>query len=182
MIRTMKSGLPLVLAGGLLWAGGVQSANIAQRTAMVCVPDESRYLIAFGDRDPGERAASGVRSRFGRWLFSGERSIGSSEIRFLWVPEGSSGPTLKVHTTQTHHILVDVRSQGRDSVVAVSSASDPLTVVGWLFSINFKLEQVMAASVHSNRGGLKSESMSLSCSFESKTPETELPAPGNNIG
>ena len=52
--------------------------------------------------------------------------------------------------------------------VAASSASDILTAVGWMFSINFKLEQVMASSVRSNAAGLKSQAVRLSCNFDSE--------------
>lgn len=182
LIPLLKPGILLVLAGGLSWASGVRGADIEQRTAMVCVPDESRQLTAFGNRPDNEGPSSNARSRFGQWLFSANPSTHPSTIRFLWIPSGASGPTLKVHTTQTHHVLVNVRSQGRDSVVAVSSASDPFTVIGWLFSINFKLEQIVAASVQSNSAGSRSESVRFSCRFENRTPEIEAPAAGKGVG
>ena len=105
-----------------------------------------------------------------------------AEIRFLWIPQGASGPALRIHSTQAHHFLVDVRAQSRDSVVAVSSASDPFNIVSWVFSINFAAERVMAASVGSNPAGLRGLAVRLSCSFEDPAPRAAPPAPGSSIG
>lgn len=177
-----RSAIRTVVAAGLLWAGAAPGANIGERTAMTCVPDETRDLTAFGKPANREGVADSARSRFGQWLFEGRQPRGSSEIRFLWIPEGASGPKLRVHTSDTHHVLVNVRAQDRHSVIAVSAASDPLTLVGWLFSINFEREQVMAASVRSNLAGSTSESVRFACSFDSMTPAADTPTPGNQIG
>jgi len=172
-----------MLAAGFLFAASARSADIGQRTTMICVPEEARQLVSFGERAGWDETSKGrVRSSFGRWLFSNNHPTSSSTIRFQWLPEGSSGPALKIHTSRTHHVLVNVRSQGRDSVVVVSSASDPLSLVGWLFSINFKQERVMAASVQSNAGGAKSMAVRLSCNFENPAPEVDMPVAGNSIG
>lgn len=153
---------------------------------MVCVFDQIESLSSVEHSKAEDAASRGkageIRSRFGQWLFSNNQDYGSDKIRFLWIPETSTGPSLKVHTSRTHHVLVEVRSQGRDSIVAVSSASDPLSVVGWLFSINFKLERIMAAMVQSNAAGLQSQAVHLSCNFTDKAPEASPPTMGNSIG
>lgn len=172
----------LLTVVSLSWSGYAQGADIERRTTMVCVVDQSKGFTALEGRSVGEAAQSATRSRFGQWLFSNNQDYGSDKIRFLWIPETSTGPSLKVHTSRTHHVLVEVRSQGRDSIVAVSSASDPLSVVGWLFSINFKLERITAAMVQSNAAGLQSQAVQLSCNFEDKTPQAIPPAMGNSIG
>lgn len=177
-----RSAIRTVVAAGLLWAGAAPGANIRERTAMTCVPDETRDVTAFGKPANREGAADSARARFGQWLFEGSQPRGSSKVRLLWIPEGASGPKLRVHTSDTHHVLVDVRAQDRHSVIAVSAASDPLTLVGWLFSINFAREQVMAASVRSNVAGSTSESVRFACSFDSMTPAADTPTPGNQIG
>jgi len=180
--RLARSAIAAVAAAGLLWAAAAPGANIGERTAMTCVPEKTLDLGAFGAPAEGEGPADSTRARFGQWLFNSGQPRGSSEIRFLWIPQGASGPRLRVHTSDTHHVLVDVRAQDRHSVIAVSAASDPLTLVGWLFSINFEREQVMAASVQSNAAGSRSESVRFSCSFDSRTPAVDTPAPGNRIG
>lgn len=73
-------------------------------------------------------------------------------------------------------------SQTRDNVLAASSASDILTSVGWMFTINFKLEQVMASSVRTNAAGMKSQAVRPSCSFDNETPEVEAPGEDDATG
>lgn len=150
----------------------------------MCVFAETRSLEVFGpaDQAPDAGRSDGVRNRFGQWMLSGGDDYGAAEIRFLWIPESPKGARLEVHSTRRPHALVQVRSQDRDSIVAVSAASDPLTMAGWLFSINFRLEQVLAALVRSNGAGMQSQALRLSCSFEDKTPEVSPPASDNDIG
>jgi len=170
-----------------LWAAGhARAADIERTVAIVCVTDQSRSITVLSD--PGGPVTidadqpDATRSRFGHWVLSGNPDSSSSEIRFLWRPGAAHGSRLNVHTTQTHHVLTEVRSEDRHSVVAVSSASDPLSIIGWLFSINFKLEQVLAASVRSNGGGLQSRAVQLACTFEDRTPSVSPPSSGSGIG
>jgi hypothetical protein len=172
---------PLILTVALLWAGSIQAADIKKRTAIICVFDETRSLTSFQANTDGDGKADKVRSWFTQWLFADNESSRSSKIRFLWAPEDKSGP-LKISSKDTHHVLVKLMSLTRDSVVASSSASDILTAVGWLFSINFKLEQVMATSVRSNAAGMKGQTVRLSCNFTNDTPEVEVPETGSGIG
>lgn len=176
-----KRGLTLFLTTVLWWAGAAQGADINQRTAIICVFDETRSLTTFGD-DTDSRKSDKVRSWFTQWLFSDDSSSRSARIRFLWVPETPSGPRLKIDSKDTHHVLVRLMSQTTDSVLAASSASDILSAVGWLFTINFKLEQVMASSVRTNAAGMKSQAVRLSCSFDNETPEVEAPEEGGGTG
>lgn len=182
-VPTSIRALALVL--GAMGSNAINGADIDRRTAMVCVFDEAKSLVLSGaesDKHPGKNKPDEIRSRFGRWLLSGNRDHGSSRIRFLWIPDADTGPELKVHASHTRHVLVQVRSQGPNSLVAVSSASDPFSVAGWLFSINFDLEQVLAAAVTSNPAGLESRAVKLSCSFNDKTPSVDPPAAGNSVG
>lgn len=170
-----NTGSAVALAAALLWTGAAAAGDITKRTAIVCVFAETESLTAFGD-DTGGGKSGKVRSWFTQWLFSDDSSSRSAKIRFLWIPESPSGPRLRIDSKDTHHVLVRLMSQTRDSLVAASSASDILTAVGWMFTINFKLEQVMASSVRSNAAGLKSQAVRLSCSFDSRTPGIEAPA------
>lgn len=176
-----KFGLMPVLIAVSLWGGPVQAANINQRTAIVCVFEESRSLTAFGGYAEGGKSGK-IRSWFTQWLFSDDESSRSSKIRFLWIPESPTGPKLSIESKETHHVLVRLMSLTRDSLLATSSASDVLTAVGWLFSINFKLEQVMASSVRSNAAGLKSQAVRLSCTFDNDIPQVDQPASGSDLG
>lgn len=176
-----KSGLMLVLIAALMWAGSIRAADIKQRTAIVCVFEESRSLTSFDSYSDSGKPGK-IRSYFTQWLFSDDESSRSSEIRFLWTPESPNGPRLNIESRETHHVLIRLMSQTRDSLLATSSASDVLTAVGWLFSINFKLEQVMASSVRSNPAGMKSQAVKLSCTFDNETPQVDKPASGSDLG
>lgn len=178
----MQKSIPaVVLIAGLLWAGAASCADVKQPTAIVCVFDQTKSLTSFDDYTGGEKSSK-VRSWFTRWLFSDNNSSKSQKIRFLWTPKSPSGPSLKIKSKDTNHVLVRLMSQTRDSVVAASSASDILTAVGWLFSINFKLEQVMATSVRSNAAGMKSEAVRLSCSFSNEGPQVDKPGKDKDLG
>jgi len=172
----------LVLIASLVWAGPIRAADIKQRTAIVCVFEETRSLTSFDGYAAGAGKPGKVRSWFTQWLFSDDESSRSSKIRFLWAPESPKGPRLSIESKETHHVLVRLMSQTNDSLLAASSASDILTAVGWLFSINFKLEQVMASSVRSNSAGLKSQAVRLSCTFDDQTPQVDQPASGSDLG
>lgn len=176
----------IMLAVSLSWSASAQSADIGRRTTIACVTERTEALTSVTGRSD-ERSANTsnpgrIRSRFGQWLLSRNQDQRSSPIRFLWRPRAPTGPRLEIVTTQTHHVLVKVRSQDHNSVVAVSSASDPFSIVGWLFSINFRLEQIVAAVVRSNAGGVQSQAVRFSCNFEDKTPQADQPARGNGIG
>jgi hypothetical protein len=168
----MRNPLPATLLAAftaLMWCAAAPAADIGKRTAIVCVFEETRSLTAFAEAAEGSKADK-VRSWFTEWLFSSEGSSGSARIRFLWIPQSESGSKLRVDSKDTHHVLVRLMSQTGNSVVAASSASDILTSVGWLFAINFKLEQVLATSVRSNAAGIQSQAVRLSCTFDSDTP------------
>lgn len=173
---------PMLIAAALLCAAPVQAADIKQRTAIICVFDETRSLTSFQHSEGGEGKPEKVRSWFTEWLFADNESARSSRIRFLWTPEAGPGPKLQIDAKDTHHVLVRLMSLTGDSIVAASSASDILTAVGWLFSINFKLEQVMATSVRSNAAGMKGQTVRLSCNFTNETPEVDDPDAAGNIG
>lgn len=163
------------------WAGPAHAADIKKRTSIICVFGDTRSLTSFGGQKDGEGKPGKVRSWFTEWLFSDNQSSRSAKIRFLWAPEEKGAP-LKISSKDTHHVLIKLMSITRDSVLASSSASDLLTAVGWLFSINFKLEQVMATSVRSNAAGMKGETVRMSCNFTNDTPEVEKPEKGAGLG
>jgi len=163
--------VPLLLAL-LAWTGAAHAADIDRRTAIVCVFEESRSLTAFrADAEDGK--ADKVRSWFTEWLFSSDEADKSARIRFLWIPDSSAGSKLRIDSKDTHHVLIRLMSQTRNSLLAASSSSDILTSVGWLFAINFRLEQVLASNVRSNAGGIKSQAVRLSCTFDSEAPEAD---------
>ena len=52
-----------------------------------------------------------------------------------------------------------------NTIMALHGFSDPVTVVRWLYAINFRLENVVGVNVESNVASLKGRTAEFSCSF-----------------
>lgn len=110
------------------------------------------------------------------------------EDRYEYFPSTDEPPSDPEHgnpgNAREHHWPASGFGESRNHAVPepVSSASDPFSLVGWLFSINFELEQIMAAVVQSNAAGVQSRAVQFSCDFEDKTPQAGPPIKGNSIG
>lgn len=152
--------------------GIATGADMKVNTAIVCVIEDSQSLTNFGGYD-GTDKPDKIRSKFVEWLFSEDNVSRRSNIRFLWTPDSSKGPQLKIFTKDTNHSQVRLLSQTKNTIIATSSASDTLTAVGWVFSINFKLEEVMGSTVKSNLAGLQGKTVKYSCQFDDQILESE---------
>lgn len=177
----IRQAMILALAA-VLAPQAARAADINQRTAIVCVSQESRSLVSI----PGY-AASTKRdqtiSSFTRWMFEAEKTPRPLEIRFLWIPPSpSKPPELKISTTDSRHGIIRLLSQTRHGLLVATSASTGNTNVGWMFAINFKAEQVISTSVYSNFGGGRGRAFSYSCQFDNETPEVSPSAAGDDIG
>ena len=68
-------------------------------------------------------------------------------------------------------------SRTKDSLIAVTSASDPMTAEGWLFTLNFRQEAVIGTQIQTNVGGVKGKVIVYDCVFNDKSPAIEAPEP-----
>jgi len=159
-----------------------QAADIGERTAIVCVSNDSRSLVSLPPARDRSRPDQ-VVSSFTQWFFEADDASRPRQIRFLWVPPSmSSPPELKISTTDSSHGLIRLLSQTHHGLLAATSASKGNTNVGWLFAINFKAEQVISTSVYSNLGGGRGQAFSYDCRFDTDTPEAGVPAGGGDTG
>lgn len=166
----------------LLASQAARAADINQRTAIVCVSQDSRSLVSIPGYAAGTRRDQTISS-FTQWMFEAEKTPRPLEIRFLWIPPAASTPPdLKISTTDSRHGIIRLLSQTRHGLLVATSASSGNTNVGWMFAINFKAEQVIATSVYSNFGGARGRAFSYSCQFDNETPQVEPPASGGDIG
>ena len=95
-------------------------------------------------------------------------------VRFEWQPHGakvgSKGASIKIDTTDKAHNLIRIRSQTKNSLIVVSSASNPFSTESWTFIFNFPVETLIATRVQSNISGVKGEVITYDCHFHSLNP------------
>ncbi|MEM7207321.1 MAG: hypothetical protein AAF434_05835 [Pseudomonadota bacterium] len=87
-------------------------------------------------------------------------------MSFVWTPASTGGPKIEIITNDKSHNLISLRSRTRESLIVVSSASNPYTTESWTFSINFNLESMIATRVQSNASGIRGEVLNYDCLFE----------------
>ena len=66
-------------------------------------------------------------------------------------------------------------SRTKDSLIVVTSASDPMTAEAWLFSLNFRHEVVIGTQIQTNVGGVKGKVFVYDCAFNDKSPVIKVP-------
>ena len=156
----------IILATALLLPGLLQAANIRHQSAISCVSDKSSLQgrhQEYNARKNSEKA----KSWFSEWMLAENFGDMKSKIDFVWNPRGSKGPEIKIDTTDKPHNLIKIRSQTKNSLIVVSSASSPFSTESWTFVFNFAVETMIATRVQSNIGGLKGEVITYNCHFES---------------
>ena len=142
------------------------AANIKQQNAIFCISDESSLKARhkeFAARKNSEKA----KSWFSEWMMKENFGNMKSRIRFTWKPRSPKGPVIEIDTTDKAHNLIQIRSQTSNSLIVVSSASNPLSTESWTFILNFEVESMIATRVQSNIGALKGEVITYDCQFES---------------
>ena len=155
-----------VLAFILLLPALALAANIKQQNSITCISDKSSLQgrhKEFVARKNSEKA----KSWFSEWIMAENFGNMKSKIYFTWKPKTPKGPAIDIETTDKEHNLVQVRSQTKNSLIVVSSASNPMSTESWTFVFNFEVETMIATRVQSNIGGVKGEVITYDCQFES---------------
>jgi hypothetical protein len=112
--------------------GPIMAANLEFDMQIKCRVDESRSLTN-QKQYHGAKKAMRIQSWFSHWLFNDDNYSKNSAIEFNWTPWTPNGPSLKIAADNTVHNSIRLLSRTKDSLIAVTSASDTLTAEGWLF-------------------------------------------------
>jgi hypothetical protein len=150
----------------LLFPALALAASIKQQNSITCISDKSSLQgrhKEFLARKNSEKA----KSWFSEWIMAENFGNMKSKIYFTWKPKTPKGPAIDIDTTDKEHNLVQVRSQTKNSLIVVSSASNPMSTESWTFAFNFEVETMIATRVQSNIGGVKGEVITYDCHFES---------------
>ena len=174
----MKASPALLL---LLLPLAASAADIETSTSIRCVSDESSLKGRHRKADT-QKNSEEAKSRFAEWMMAENFDAGKSKVRFDWKPKGPNGPTIRIHTSDKAHNLIQVRSKTRHSAIVVSSASNPFSTESWTFVFNFQVETMIATRVQSNIGGLKGEVITYNCQFEQLDPDPEPTEAGKTLG
>lgn len=150
----------------LLLPALTQAASIKQQNAITCISDKSS-LQARHKEYVARKNSEKAKSWFSEWILSENFGNMKSKIYFTWKPKTPRGPAIDIETTDRAHNLVQIRSQTKNSLIVVSSASNPMSTESWTFVFNFQVETMIATRVQSNIGGIKGEVITYDCQFES---------------
>ena len=169
----------LVAASALLvigWQGAARAADLEYGAVIVCNANESRSLTN-ADTYKGDKKALKINSWFSNWLFNDDNYSKTTTVRFDWTPWTINGPSLKIMSDDAPHNSIRIMSRTKDSLIAVTSASDPMTAEGWLFTLNFRQEAVIGTQIQTNVGGVKGKVIVYDCVFNDKSPAIKAPEP-----
>lgn len=143
-----------------------QAASIKHQNSISCISDKSS-LQGRHKEYVARKNSEKAKSWFSEWILSENFGDMKSKIYFTWHPKTSQGPSIDIETTDRAHNLVQIRSQTKNSLIVVSSASNPMSTESWTFIFNFQVETMIATRVQSNLGGVKGEVITYDCHFES---------------
>ena len=87
--------------------------------------------------------------------------LADPSLVFEWRPRTPEGAVIEVDGLRAQLLAIT-----DNSIVAIHRFSDPVTVVRWLYAINFRLENVVGDNVESNAASLKGRVAEFSCDFE----------------
>lgn len=150
------------------------AADISRQSLISCISDESS-LQGRHKQYQARKNSEKAKSWFSEWMMAESFGDMKSRIRFVWTPRSDKGPQIDIETTDKPHNLISVRSKTRESLIVVSSASNPFSTESWTFVFNFEVESMIATRVQSNIGGLKGEVITYNCRFEPLFPDPEIP-------
>jgi hypothetical protein len=159
----------IILATLLLIPISAQTADIKLQNTISCISDQSSLQGRHKDyaaRNNSEKA----KSWFSEWMMAENFGDQKSKVSFLWKPRSDKGPSIQIETSDKAHNLIKIRSYTNNSLIVVSSASNPFSTESWTFVFNFAVETMIATRVQSNIGGLKGEVITYNCQFESLAP------------
>ena len=143
----------------------VSAANFEIPNSISCISEESSLLGRHRKVETSKKSDE-VKSRFSEWLFAENFSDGKSKLQLLWTPATDKAPEIKITTNDKPHNLLKIRSHTRDSLLFVTSASNPFSTESWTFALNFKVETLIATRVQSNIAGVKGEVITYNCEFD----------------
>ena len=143
-----------------------QAANFKLPNSIICISEQSSVLGKHRQTE-ARKGSEEVQTRFSEWLFDERFGDGKSKLKFLWAPVAEKGPEIEIITNEKPHNLLRIRSHTRDSLIFVTSASNPFSTESWTFVLNFKVETLIATRVQSNIASVKGEVITYNCQFES---------------
>ena len=145
------------------------AADIQLTTTIACISDESS-LRGRHRQSESQKNSEQAKSRFSEWMMAENFDAGKSKVRFEWQPHGNKGASIKIDTTDKAHNLIRIRSKTKNSLIVVSSASNPFSTESWTFVFNFLVETMIATRVQSNISGVKGEVITYDCQFHNLDP------------
>ncbi len=146
------------------------AADIQLTTTIACISDESS-LRGRHRQSESQKNSEQAKSRFSEWMMAENFDAGKSKVRFEWQPQRwHKGASIKIDTTDKAHNLIRIRSQTKNSLIVVSSASNPFSTESWTFVFNFPVETLIATRVQSNISGVKGEVITYDCQFRQPRP------------
>jgi hypothetical protein len=155
------------------------AADIQLTTTIACISDESS-LRGRHRQSESKKNSEQAKSRFSEWMMAENFDAGKSKVRFEWQPHGNKGASIKIDTTDKAHNLIRIRSKTKNSLIVVSSASNPFSTESWTFVFNFLVETMIATRVQSNISGVKGEVITYDCQFHNLDPS--MGDAGKSIG
>lgn len=161
--------------------GPAMAASLEFDMRITCRVDETRALTNQSQYRGGKKAEK-INSWFSDWLFNDDNYSKNSAIEFDWTPWTPDGPSLKITDSDTVHNSIRLLSRTKDSLIAVTSASDTLTAESWLFTLNFRHEAVIATQIQTNIGGVKGKVVAYACDFSNKNRQIKAPEPTDGVG
>ncbi len=127
------------------WSGAALAADIKKPHSIKC-----KAMAVHGFRDVQAAKSWNVNDR-----------LADPSLVFEWHPRTPEGTVIEVDGVRAQLVAIT-----DNSIVAMHSISDPVTVGRWLYAINFRLENVVGVSVKSNAASLNGRAAEFSCEFE----------------
>lgn len=145
------------------------AADMKLQNSISCISDESS-LQGRHKQSNSLKNSDKAKSRFSEWMMLENFADMRSKISFVWKPHGEKGPSISLETTDKSHSLIRIRSQTRNSLIVVTSASNTFSTESWTFALNFRVETLIATRVQSNISGIKGEVITYNCRFQGLDP------------
>jgi len=177
------------LAGCLLFAGShsvysstidLQEPPIKRTTFISCISQETSAQAQVKQSNPNNNRRK-ASEFFTQWFFGENKNPTQSNVSLRWTPHANGEPSVDIITNDKSHNLIALRSHTKESLIIVSSASNPYTTESWTFAVNFNLESMIATRVQSNVSGLRGEVLNYNCSFTEEEP-TRIDPSNKNVG
>ena len=158
----MKQVLTLILLLPL----SVFAADIHQNTTISCISDISTkngHRLNNLDQEVSADSTPSIT----QWQMKEDFGNQKSKIVFTWTPKTEKGPTITLETTDKPHNSINIRSKTEESLIVVSSTSNFYSAESWTFTLNFKIQSMVATRVQSNAAGVGGELITYLCDYKS---------------